>query len=82
MNIIQHGNKYHEATCPSCNCKFGYLDRDIIVMEDHKPSRRFPEMHSTYIVCPECFESLFLTYKEKRRGEDWKDVKPDMLVFI
>ena len=81
MHLIQHGNKYHEATCPSCKCKFGYLDRDITVLKEREPSWG-SEIFSKYVVCPECFESLFLIYKERRIGEDWEDVKPDALTFI
>ena len=81
MNIIQHGNNYHEATCPICKCKFGYLNRDITVMKESE-TLSMPEIFSEYVICPECLESLFLTYREKCKGEDWKDVKPDMLTFI
>ena len=81
MNIIQHGNKYHEATCPLCKCKFGNLERNITVMADHETSW-MSEIYAKYVKCPECFESLFLTSQGKRRGEDWKDVKPDVLTFI
>ena len=81
VNIIEHGKKYHKATCPLCKCKFGYLDRDITVLVDHETSW-MSEINAKYVTCPECFESLFITYQGKRRGEDWKDVKPDMLTFI
>lgn len=43
INVIEHGNTYHETICTTCYCKFSYTRTDIMKYDGVKEVR-----------CPEC----------------------------
>ncbi len=54
MIVLEHGKNYHEASCPFCKCKIGYLNRDVYC------ERGFDRKHQGYLTCPECSSHIYV----------------------
>lgn len=69
MEIIKHGNVFHEVDCPHCEAVIGFVDDDIKVSIGS--DTLFGELvtwHKEYIFCPDC--KKMIKFKYKRNGED------------
>jgi len=56
INVLKHGDKYVEKTCPYCGCQFSFSEVDLEI-ETYNLGRILNNHQAngfTYVKCPEC----------------------------